>query len=514
MLGREHVYGIDAEALPALIGRLQAEFPARYRPPRSETSLYLDTVDRRIQQAGGSLQSLARGEEFELLWKHDGSSARGRCRELPAFARELPGGELHDELGELVAPRRLLPLVECEREVRELDLLDGERKTVARVLAIERRARPPGSGVPGTPLPPLLVAQPVRGYAGPFERLTALLGAEPVLLPHGESELEEALAASGLPRQVRGRVPVQFSSTTAAGEAARSALRGELEAMLTQEDGLRRDLDIEFLHDWRVAVRRMRCGLRQMRRYLPPSAVERFSAELRWLNEESGTLRDLDVLVEGLDELERSGSSVLGELLAFAREERGHERSRFLRALDDERCRAFLDAWRSFVSGEDRSGDPPEASEPVLAAVSRRLRKRRRKLLASGSSLGPGSPPAELHRLRIECKKLRYLLDLFRTLYPPTEVAAVTEAVKRFQTRLGEANDATVEMRIVGELAGRMHERGRASTDGLLAIGRLQALLEERRRRATDEFLERFRAFRGDRGRFRFLEHAGRREPR
>lgn len=511
MRTRELVRALDARVLPAVLARLQTVFPARRRGPRSEKSLYLDTFDRRIQQAGETLQSTVRGEEFELLWQGNGASLRSRCRELPAFARELPEGPLHDGLGERIEARRLLPLVEIERQVSELELLDGESKTIARVRAIERCARRPGSDAPGRRLGPLFVAQPVRGYAQPFRRLAALLEEQPELLPHEEGELEEALEALGLPRLVQ-RVAVEVSPTMAAGEALRAVLRAELETMLAQEDGLRRDLDLEFLHDWRVAVRRTRCGLRQMRRVLPAAAVERFSAELRWLNDESGPLRDLDILIEGVGETELAGESrpALGELVAFAREERARECSRFLQALDGARCRVFLREWRGFLS-EDGSADPP--GEPVLSAVSRRLRRRRRQVLRSGGSLGPGSPPAELHRLRIECKKLRYLLDLFRSLYPPAEVLAGVSAVKRFQTALGEANDASVQARLLEEMAGRMHATGRASPAGLLAAGRLQALLDERRSRATEEFLERFRAFRKDRELFRFLEDGGREEP-
>ena len=55
------------------------------------------------------------------------------------------------------------------------------------------------------------------------------------------------------------------------------------------------------------------------------------------------------------------------------------------------------------------------------------------------------SPDEALHRLRIDAKKLRYLLEFFRALYPPKEIGAVVGALKSLQDNLGDFNDLSVQ---------------------------------------------------------------------
>jgi CHAD domain-containing protein len=504
---RELVFDPGARALPALLEGIAAAFPGHSSAARRENVLYLDTFDRRLQRRGGILTAgQAAGARLELRWQDARTSARRLVRELPIFAPDLPAGPLRRELGPLIAPRRLLPLVEIERDVRELRLADAEDRLTARVLVLERRARAAAGSdgeARGHPLPARILVRPVRGQAIVAARLAGFLAQEAGLARLGPrpptGELEEALAACRLPLLSPQPPAVSLDPEQAAGAAVRAVLRRELQQMELQEDGMLRDLDQEFLHDWRVALRRTRTGLRQMKRVLPRPAVARFSDELRFLSAESGPLRDLDVFLADLalrlPELPRSERGALVALEAFARERRADLLAAFRATLSGPRVRAFLAEWRAFLeqAGPD---EPDAAAEPVLRVVSRRLARRRRALLARGKRLEHGSPAAKLHALRIECKKLRYLLDLFRSLYRPADVEALTSAVRRFQVSLGEANDAVVEIELLEDLARGMLERGQASAATLLAIGRLQGRLERDRKRATRRFFERFQAFR------------------
>ncbi len=73
--------------------------------------------------------------------------------------------------------------------------------------------------------------------------------------------------------------------------------RAHLAAMRWNEAGLRADLDSEFLHDWRVAVRRTRCLLGQLKQVFPAGETRRLRSELGWLARLTGPLRDLDVFL-------------------------------------------------------------------------------------------------------------------------------------------------------------------------------------------------------------------------
>ena len=66
-------------------------------------------------------------------------------------------------------------------------------------------------------------------------------------------------------------------------------------------DGTIADIDTEFLHDFRVAVRRSRAVQRELRGVFPPEELARFRTEFRWLQQVTGDARDLDVYVLEFD---------------------------------------------------------------------------------------------------------------------------------------------------------------------------------------------------------------------
>ena len=74
-----------------------------------------------------------------------------------------------------------------------------------------------------------------------------------------------------------------------------------LARMLAAEAGTRAGEDIEQLHKMRVATRRMRSMWRVFDGAYRPRVQERYVRELRVVAAQLGAVRDLDVLIEGLD---------------------------------------------------------------------------------------------------------------------------------------------------------------------------------------------------------------------
>ena len=93
---------------------------------------------------------------------------------------------------------------------------------------------------------------------------------------------------------------VDLAPTVRADIGARQIHLALVGILVANEPGLRANLDTEFLHDFRVAVRRTRSLLGQIRHVFPPDAVDHFSTEFSWLGRLTGPLRDMDVLVLGL----------------------------------------------------------------------------------------------------------------------------------------------------------------------------------------------------------------------
>lgn len=485
--------------LDPLLDSFQSDFPSNRGPPHAETATYLDTADRRITTAGGTFETVAGNIGVELFWKHGGTNLRARSVDQPHFARNVPAGPMREGLSTLIGTRRLVPLVVVERRVEELALLDEERKTTARLRVVVRRARAPESGSRWQPLPTVVQARGVRGYAHVFSDLAGWLRERRELHAHDHPELQEALDVIGR-LQVAARVAQEYASDQPALEAVRAACRAELEVWLAIADGVRADLEAESLHQGRVAIRRTRTILRQMRAALPSSASRNLTDALRWLTTESGPQRDLDVFLAELESLERTlpqgVHASLQELRAFVLEEREAARSRLLAALDSDRYGALVASWRAFVDGKEPADG---AGRSLLSLLVKRFRKRDERLVGAGQRLGTEPAPNALHSLRIQCKKLRYLLDSFQSLFPAEHGTVLLDALKELQDALGRANDADRQTRLLRALADRVHAAGRASAASLLTAGQLLVELERRRSRASEESLHLFRAFVGRR---------------
>ena len=97
-----------------------------------------------------------------------------------------------------------------------------------------------------------------------------------------------------------------------------------------------------------------------------------------------------------------------------------------------------------------------------------------------------------LHRLRIDGKKLRYLLEFFRDVFPAEEVDPLIVTLKRLQDHLGRFNDLQVQQRSVASMIERL-ESTESTPESTFAAGRhlLEQLAKQEqrvRRRFADEF--------------------------
>lgn len=492
---------------------LRSAFATRVHPRRVERVLYLDTFDRRLADAGGELEAVEAPDGHELSWRREEAPTMvARARVLPAFRDDLPPGALRRELETRIERRRLMEIARVERATEALDVLDDAEKTVVRVELVERRAREPGAPAEDgwRSLPPVVALRPVRGYDEWRERVERFLRAELGLVPHERGELADALAALGHAASADERAPL--APTTSALDALRAVLRQRLGSLRENEEGVVQDLDPEFLHDLRIAIRWTRVLLRRFRRVLPEPFAEHFAGEFRWLGRACGPTRDLDVLLERLDEHERSRDDAYPPPLAPLREflvrERAREFAELVLALRSERYRTLVASWAELLERDPGALDPDSpAARPILEVASRCAWRSYKRLLRRGERLGPGSSAERFHALRIRGKTLRYVVESFRELYPPDEIERALRDLRRLQTALGALNDCEGQIALLENAANALSAEGRAAAETLIAIGRLAGRLEERRASQRERSIRRLRrlARRAGRERFRAL---------
>jgi CHAD domain-containing protein len=192
----------------------------------------------------------------------------------------------------------------------------------------------------------------------------------------------------------------------------------------------------------------MRASLALFSAVLPEGLYAGLSDELRWLGAELGDARDLDVfLIETLEPLAARvpGEPALKRFVNEACEMRVDAYRRVRAALDSQRYARLMLTLGSHVASRSWRNQPlsePGALlfEPARDAGRKLLAGRHRNAIRQGRRL-PQRSPAELHRLRIELKKLRYACEFLRGAYPSRGAARYIERVSRLQDVLGHLND-------------------------------------------------------------------------
>ena len=341
---------VDIEAIAAA---LRPKFAITAGPETEVSHTWLDTFDWRLHEAGMSLEYLDDGPLTMQL--PDGSRLQGpRAKKWPALLHDLPAGRLRDALDPIVAPRALLSVVTVQRAMRESRVLNADDKTVARLLS--------ESSNDGTSR---LQVQPLRGYEAEGDQIARLMGRVDGLTPSATTPYDDALTlAARSPNDQEQNLAAPLQPETPAPVAVANMLAQFAAAIDDNVAGTIAAIDIEFLHDLRVAVRRTRSILKLAGDVLPANLAERFAPEFKWLGDLTTPVRDLDVYLLELDKMADGLASAdprdLDPFRSFLVRHRAAERRRLVRGLRSQRFKQLMSDWRTELAkvAADSHGGP------------------------------------------------------------------------------------------------------------------------------------------------------------
>jgi CHAD domain-containing protein len=500
----------DDSALAAALEALSAEFTAAPEPGTTTHRLiWLDTFDWRLYQAGLMLrfEQARRGGGRLVLSRTDGTQQAEQpvtsWPRRPRLAEDLPDGPVRDRIIVLTSPRALLPLARAVSAASVTRLLNADGKTVARLVTEHTTVTAPGTTAPTAELPARLAVTEVRGYPGQARKAATLLAAVPGLGYASQTVFTAALTALGRhPSDGGPPAEQEITATMPAPAAVARLLLRLLDTLELNVDGVLRDIDTEFLHDFRVAVRRTRSALKLLGGVLPADLAAHYAAEFKWLGDLTTPTRDLDVHLLGFAataaQLVAASPADLEPLRAFLVRRRAREFRRLARTLRGPRFRAITDDWRKALLEIRDAGGPPTPTAAGLARVT--TGRAFRKIVAQGAAITPASAPESLHNLRKRAKELRYLLEFFAPLHDPVSYRKVVSDLKQLQDCLGEFQDSEVQRAEIHALADAMLAEHAAPAATLLAMGEIAAKLTLSQAEARAEFAVRFARFAGPAG--------------
>jgi CHAD domain-containing protein len=506
--------GTDPRAIAAAI---RAHGACLAESPRTIERRFLDNFDWSLYLAGAALEERHWPDDpeparYQLLW-HDlkqpgGSTIDQWCSSPAGVLTDLAPGPVHERLAPLLGIRRLLPVVTLRGRMQAHRLLNADDKTIARIIIddqtqLEAVSPADPAAATKTPLSGRLRLQGVRGYQRELQAARTLIEDHLGMKPTETPLLMEALACTSLrPGGYSSKLDYRLDPAQRADAATKCILLDLLDTLEANIDGTRSNLDSEFLHDLRVATRRTRSALSQIKGVFADAVVDDYKARFAWLQQITGPVRDLDVYLLDFPHLRESLPAPLRPRIDPLRDHilahYDSTQSKLAAELAGRRFRTLLKDWRAFLEAPVPEPPPPKPSKagrPIKTVADARIWRMYQRVLSEGRAIHDNSPAEDLHELRKSCKKLRYLMEFFESLYPKDCVKDLIKQLKVLLDMLGRFQDQAVQAAHLEEIAVEMHREGLGDVDTLIAMGALVGQLLSTQQQARGQFAEVFARF-------------------
>jgi CHAD domain-containing protein len=361
-------------------------------------------------------------------------------QEAPCRITGFKAGKVRTTLESYLEQRALLPVCTLEYEAYHLMLRNEDRRIILRLLLEDYEL-----------LNSQLSFQPVRGFLKTAEYIAATLTEELGMKAFERTVLELALALEGRkPNDYSSKLKVDLDPEMRADLAVKFIFSALLKTMKVNEQGVIADLDSEFLHDFRVAVRRTRTGLSQLKGVLPPDETAYFADFFSWLGQTTSPTRDLDVYLAKFEGHKLLLPAVfhpdIEPFLVLLKEKRLQNHQELIEKLRSDKYRKTLAEWELWLKSQSFPDSAKMQNLDIKTLASRRIWKIYRRILKEGGAITPISPAENLHELRKTCKKLRYLIEFFQSLYPKQQIKRLIKQLKGLQDVLGDFQDLEVQI--------------------------------------------------------------------
>ena len=297
---------------------------------------------------------LARTQEaYELSERATGAMvARATAADVAAVRVDDLPAAVPDVLKEVVGVRALLKVARVQSRCLQLAARNSEQKTVARLELTDSYLSHAGRK---TALNRRISVAPLRGYEKAAVRLSEQVAQVANVQPAAVSVFEESVAGTGRsPGDYSSGLSLKLRRDMPAFDAAKLLYSTLLEAMEANQDGVVQDIESEFLHDLRVAVRRTRSALKEGE-MLSVEVESRFREEFRWLGQVTSPTRDLDVYLLELpafDDLIGGANADLEPLRKLIAREKRRAHARLRRTLLSVRYQRLREDWRDAVDAD------------------------------------------------------------------------------------------------------------------------------------------------------------------
>ncbi len=398
----------------------------------------LDTFDSVLQQADRSLIQYQKNiilfdEELNLIITQP-------VLEDWRFTRELTHGAVKQRLKDVSPPlRAYTAIADFNFCISQLMLLDDGNKTHSCVYAYTFNNRKKTKCV--------TVVQSQQGYES------------------GHAMVVDNLATTDLATEIQrfklysffnkntdiycSKPHFAITSDAHAIGAVNELIKTFIQIARKNEAGIIHDVDTEFLHDYRVSMRKVRSALSLFKGVYDRNDITEIRHVFSKIMKTTNHLRDFDVHLCDQDAYfsilprpQHDGLKMFFDIIAHDRNIEQNHVAHFLMSHDYESSLAEIELK---FKHSDRIREGPLAHDYAADVACSYIWKRYRKICEFSRSINSDTSKETVHKLRIQCKKLRYLMEFFKCLFPEDQIGPLIKSLKILQDNLGRFNDLTVQ---------------------------------------------------------------------
>jgi len=205
------------------------------------------------------------------------------------------------------------------------------------------------------------------------------------------------------------KLRLAFAPETHARTVVLEIFNSLLSIVRWNEEGIIKDIDTEFLHDFRVSLRKLRSVTGQVKSVFPESLTTIWKNKVCEICRRTNALRDYDVYILSRQRLEgmlprelRAGLEPFFERLKTKRHIEARKVADFLRSdTYKNQVSSLQAAWGSAISIEPAAN----SERPIREVAAERILKRFRRIRKASKGINTETPDAVIHSVRIDCKK-------------------------------------------------------------------------------------------------------------
>lgn len=493
----------DNQSIPALVSSLQKSFSVQVQAETVFHRVFYDTFDWRLYKNGSALEVYDDGKSQKIYWRADKD---GRLkiqlglRKLPRLAADLPACEFRHELQSVIVVRELLPHIKLRINRQSLVVLDENEKVVVRVY-IDVYWYTPSRLRADRVLTKRLTIKAVKGYVNDYQQVEAFFQAMPLLMPMPlqttqDNVMKLAMIATEVSSdEYSTSLYMRLDPETPAEQVLKEIMLRLLEILQQNTAGCIRGRDIEYMHDYCIALRKTGVVLEQLAQLNQQAASDEYKPFFSRLAEITDPVRDLDVFLLQLDNYQshfgKTGWQQLQALRDYLLHSRAEAQKILIEELKSSQYRKNIKKLRNYLKQDGTDNNAPgKAGKKVYQLADEQLWQFDQRALEQGKTITDKSDAQSLHESCQAFKQLHYLIEFFRELYPSVEQRVLIQTLTDVQDDLGKLNDQHIQVAMVKAFIQQSDNE-----DTIKASEQIMKILQQQRDEAGKSFKASYKAY-------------------